>query len=243
MFNRQFPKLYRLYKTIRMIILLPRKEILQKNTIISAEITKIQQVFYDEDILQLYEDTHEESLFWEPFDHYHEEVVEYKAFSKVIGLQHTNIDSYTNKLANKLNELFSNMDITEYYIMSHLKLDFFGNRDINCKPLRQSYKKLEAIVNNDSYNEAFSVSAKSLEQFIEILFWMARYDANTPEFVFIFDSKQRFSFNICRYGNLHLTEYNVEHLTEKKLKDLGWTIFDGEEVDQFNDHVGLNGQT
>jgi hypothetical protein len=82
----------------------------------------------------------------------------------------------------------------------------------------------------------------SLPEFIEIMFWITRCNAGAPEYIFLFDEKEQIQINICKYGNVHLTEYNKEQITESKLKTLGWTIIEGREFDNFSDDEKITGR-
>ena len=75
---------------------------------------------------------------------------------------------------------------------------------------------------------------ESLSDFIEILFWTTRCDPSVAEYIFLFDKNEQIQIQLCKYGNIHLTEFNKVKLTDKKLKTLGWTIIDGEEFDNFS---------
>ena len=216
-----------------MTTLTTRNEIFRKWRIIGSELTKMQNVFYDEEMLQYYKDDNEEHLYWEIFDHYKKEEIEYSSFNIIFGLEHSEINTFTNKLTEKLKELFQIINATDFIIISHLKRNFFGNRDNKFKPLKVAYKKLEKIVGNNIYKEAFEIDTNSLSEFIEILFWITRCDLSVPEYIYLFDKAEQIQIHLCKYGNIHLTEYNGERLKEDKLKELGWTIIEGQEYDNF----------
>ena len=157
-----------------MTTLTTRNEIVEKKKIISSELTKIQKAFYDEEMLQFYKDDNEEHFYWEQFDFIDKEVVQYESHNKIIGLNHSDINSFTTELTKKLTELFHLIGETEFYIISHLKLDFFDNRDSKYKPLKNAYKKLEKIIGQTTFKEAFKFDINNLIDFIEILFWTVR---------------------------------------------------------------------
>lgn len=225
-----------------MTTLTTRNEIVKRKRIIGSELTKMQKVFYDDDILQYYKDDNEEHLYWEQFDCLKNEEIEYSVFNKIIGLDHPDIDTFTNRLTEKLIELFQTINATDFIIISHLKLDFFGNRENKFKPLKDAYKKLENIVGDKTFKEVFEIDINSLSDFIEILFWTTRCDPSVAEYIFLFDKDEQIQFHLCKYGNLHLTEYNIEQLTEDKLKELGWTIIEGQEFDNFNESGKIKGR-
>jgi hypothetical protein len=53
---------------------------------------------------------------------------------------------------------------------------------------------------------------------------------------------EQIQFHLCKYGNLHLTEYNREQLTDDKLKELGWIIIEGQEYDNFTESGKIEGR-
>jgi len=219
-----------------------RNEIVNAKKIISSELTKAQKAFYDEDILQYYKDDNEEHLYWEQFDLYDKEVIEYETHNKIIGLNHSDINTFTIELTTKITELFQKIGVTEFYILSHLKLDFFGNRKNKYEPLVSSYKKLEAVVGQATYKEAFTFDINDLGDFIDILFWTTRCDPSIAEYIFLFDKNEKIEIHLCKYGNIHLTEFDNELLTAKTLTALGWTIIDGQEFDNFTENGKIKGR-
>lgn len=220
----------------------PRNEIFRTKSIISSELAKMQKEFYDEEMLQYYKDDNEEYLYWEQFDCLKNEEIEYSTFNKIIGLNHSDIDTFVNKLTAKLTELFKSINTNDFIIISHLKLDFFGNRDNKFKPLKNAYIKLEKIVGNTTFKEAFEIDIKNLTDFLEILFWITRCDPCVAEYIFLFDKDEQIQISLCKYGNLHLTEYKNEQLTDDKLKELGWKIIDGQEFDNFTSDGKIKGR-
>jgi hypothetical protein len=225
-----------------MIILRTRNEIIETKKIIGSELTKMQKAFYNEDMLQCYKDDNEEDLYWEKFDFFEQDVIEYETNCKVIGINHSDINSFTTELAKKLIDLFKQIDATEFYIVSHLKLDFLGNRNNKFKPLVDAYKKLETIVKQTTYKEAFEFQIGDLSMFIDILFWITRCDPSAAEYIFLFDKNEKVQINLCKYGNVHLSEFGEEILTDKILTSLGWTIIEGEEFDNFTEDGKIKGR-
>ena len=225
-----------------MTTLTTRKKIIETKKIIGSELTKMQNAFYDEEMLQFYKDDNEEHLYWEQFDCYKNNTIEYSTYHRIIGLEHSDIDTFTTKLTEKLTELFREIKANEFIIISHLKLDFFGNRDNKFKPLKNAYKKLEKIVGDKTFNEAFILDINSLPDFLEILFWTSRCDPSVAEFIFIFDQNENIQLNICKYGNIHLTQFNKENISDGKLKELDWRIIEGQEFDNFTETGKIQGR-
>lgn len=221
----------------KMITLTTRKDIVETKKIIRSELCKIQNAVYDNKELQFFKDDNEKREYLELFDCRHYQETHYSTYKKVIKLGHSDTRNFSAKLTEKLIELFHYIGSTEFIIISHLKLDFFGNQENKFKPLKNAYTKLEKIVGHKTYKEAFIIDIRSLQDFVEILFWITRCDPNVPEFIFIFDSKEQIQLNLCQYGNLHLTEFHNEHLSEIKLESLGWSVIDGEEFDNFQEFI------
>ena len=225
-----------------MTILATRHEIVKSKRIISSELTKIQKALFSEEELKLYQEDNQEDSYLKQFDCIKNEEINYSIFTKIISIHHSDIDTFPNKLTEKLAELFKTINANNFYIISHLKLDFFGNNDNNFKPLQDAHKKLEKIVGDKTFNEAFEIDITNLAEFIEILFWITRCDASAAEYIFLFDKDEQIQIHLCKYGNLHLTEYNTEKLNEKKLIELGWSVIEGQEIDKFEERGKIEGR-
>lgn len=225
-----------------MITLLSRNEIAKTKKIIRSELSSIQKSFFDEEMLQFYQSSNEENQYREQFDFLKNDTINYTTYNKIIGLNHSIIDTFTDELTKKLSELFQSINATEFIIISHLKLDFFGNRGNKFKPLINAYEQLEKIIGNKTYNEAFNFDINNLHEFIEILFWITRCDMSVAEYIYIFDKNENIKINLCKYGNIHLSEFNKEQLTNLKLKELGWKIIEGKEFDNFTTDENIKGR-
>lgn len=223
--------------------LIKRNQVLLTKSVIASELAKIQRAFFDDEMLELYESSNEGNLYWEMFDQYNGVEIEYPTFNKTIGIEHHDIETFTDELSAKLVALFKSINTSEFYIIAHLKLDFFGNRENQYEPLCAAYEKLEKIVGAKTYNEAFEVNLQSLSDFIEILFWTSRCDPSVAEYIFLFDIHEQFQMSLCKYGNLHLTEFHAERLTASKLKELGWKIIEGQEFDKFSHTGSIEGRS
>lgn len=223
-------------------MLITRKEIFLSKPIIGSEITKLQKAFFDEELLQEYKDDGEELLYWNMFDCVNDPTSAYEIHHTIIGLDHTDINSYTTVLSNKLKELFQAIHADEVYILSHLKLDLFGNRDNQFRPLAKAYEKLEDITGQTSYKEAFLINISQLREFIDVLFWLTRCDPCVPEYILLFDKNEKVELFICKYGNIHLTEIGNHQLINERLTALGWQVIEGQEFDRFSDDGAIEGR-
>lgn len=225
-----------------MITLTTRTEIVTTKKIIGSELAKMQQAYHDEDILQYYKDTNEAHVYWEQYDCISKPAIDYTTFSKVISLGHSDIDTFTINLTEKLTELFQTINATRFILIAHLKRDFFGNTTNKFKPLKNAYKLLEQIVGNKTFKGAFIFDLNNLPDFINILFWIGRCDPSLPDYLFLFDEQEQVQFDLCKYGNLHLTEFNREQLSKQKLRSMGWTVIEGQEFDNFTEDGVIKGR-
>ncbi len=222
--------------------LLTRKELVETKKIIGSELTKLQREYFNESILEAYVADNEEHLYRDAFDFIEGEVLDIPTLSKAISLNHSEIKTFTAILAAKLLELYNAIGATEFYVLGHIKMDLFGNRANKFKPLADSYKKLERIVGKKTYDEAFHFDITHLRDFVEILFWLERCDPSVPEFIFLFDRDERTNIYLSKYGNVYLTEFEEETLTEERLRSMGWAIVDGEEFDNFSSDGRIGGR-
>jgi hypothetical protein len=225
-----------------MVQLLKRRKATRNKKFISATIAEMQKTFYDEDLLQLYQEDNEEYLFWAQFDFLKDETIDCPTYYKIIGINHTDLNTFTQKLSFKLNELFEKINAKEFLVLSYLKLDFFGQGESDYPPLANAYRMLEKIVGAKTYNEAFAFNIKDLPCFVEILFWLIRCDPEVPPYIYLFDQEEKIGLNMCKYGNIHLTEFKIEKLTEDILQSLDWNIIKGPEYDPFSENGSIEGR-
>lgn len=211
-----------------------RKEITTSKRIIASELSKLQQGIFDEEDMLYYESQCEANLYREQFDCIDESIVDYQMYHKVISIQHNEIETFAKELAPKLVELFRIVGSQDLIVLSHLKLDFFGKRTNPNMYLKKAYSLLEELLGTTSYKEAIEINLSDIPNIIHILFWLTRYDPSSPEYIFLFDKEELIHIQLCKYGNIHLCEYTKERLTSEKLTELGWTIREGEEFDNFN---------
>jgi len=210
-----------------------RQNLVKIKKTIGSELAKIQNASYDDEEYFLCKDESERTEYKALFDLLNCKTIESDSYSKVLSLDHHDIGTFTETLSRRLFELFTTIGVSELYIISHLKLDFFGNKANKFRHLVQARNKLEKIVGQNTYKEAFSIDLNQLADFIDILFWIIRYDASAPEYIFLFDANETLRINLCKYGNIHLTEFKHEKLTEQLLNSLGWRIINGPEEDNF----------
>jgi len=209
-----------------MIQLKTRTATLAAAPLIASEISKIQNLFFEEETLALFKADGEEQVYLSLFDGREAEDVDVEAFTKIIGLKYKDKDLNVliTSLAEELTKLLTHIQTTDLVLISHLDMDFFGNRTNQYAPLVAAYQKLEAITSADSYKGTIEFGIDELATFVKMLFWITRCDPSSPEVLLLFDTQQRFAMTICKHGNIHLTEYSEELLTEDLLASMGWKV-------------------
>lgn len=225
-----------------MITPITRNELIKTKHIIGSELAQMQQLFHDEEVLQLYKDDGEEHLYWEQFDCLTNKTAACATVNKIIGLDHTDINTFTVVLTEKLTALFGVLQVTDLILVAHLKQDFFGDRDNTFGPLVRAYAKLEKMVGGKTFKEAFTFDSNNLADVMDILFWVTRCDPAAPEYIFLFDKDEQMQLQLCKYGNLHLREFHEERLAREQLAALGFKIIEGRESDPFTKDGKVKGR-
>ena len=208
--------------------LIDRNQIFKKHKNIPSLIKELQQSLFNAEFVEVHE------VDEEMFDaiSLENEKVKYSGFS--IMLNHPEINSYPKELADKLIELLKFLNTEKLILISHLKLDFFGNLEHDYVKVINAYSELSKITNSKTYKEAIEIEISEVESFVEIFFWLERCDASIPEYVFWTDSKERFCFYFCKYGNIHFVDFtNGNLISEKELEKLHFIV--NEDYDQFSE--------
>ena len=224
-----------------MIELVTREKILKTNTVINSVIRSIQNAFFDQEMLELYTQDGEEEIYNGRFDAF-ETDVKIKQTEKVISINHSDLQTATAVLTAKLTELYNQLGVKKLICLSHLKLDFFGNIENEYKPLRNSYDLLEKITKSKSYSEAFKFDINELDKMIEVLFWTARCDPSIPEFIYLFDKENRSCSSVCKYGNIHISEFGTNEINKSLIERLEMKLIEGQERDQFSNDGQIVGR-
>jgi hypothetical protein len=157
-------------------------------------------------------------------DNYKEQYVS----SKILHLNITDIGCYPDILGEKLISLLKSINAESITIILDTKCDWFSQNN-NYKPVRKSLKELREIVGKKNYYGAFEVDFKHLKQMIEIVFWLGRCNASLP-YIHLICEKQRVSFMICKYGNLHVDTYSkeIDKSIEESYLESGFISIDNE---------------
>jgi hypothetical protein len=204
-----------------MIQKIERKTIFHEHKIIADEIFEIQKVMYDPDSYS-FENEAEKEEYIAQFDILNETENSTDSFHNILSFDHPDLETYPKALSKKLIVLFSELNATEFLIVSHLKTNLFGDLKTDHPQLKQAYGELKRILGCDYYDQALKIGIQDLEILIPIIFWMQRIDPSSPEYIYFFDEKNRFSFCICKYGKVHITAYGGEIFTSTLLSENNW---------------------
>lgn len=226
-----------------MLTTIPRQEIVKEKPRIGATLAALQRSFHDEETVEWYR-THETvEAYYDIYD-----MLSYPAplptkFSHILSPLHANLHDFTEVLSQKLVTLLTALDVEALVLMPYLRLDIFGNQHNDYPPLVAAYNKLEALLGTNTCKEAVCIPRKHLGEIIPALFWMIRCDPSLPEYIFLFDASEQLEFFICKYGNIHLTEFGEQKLHPQLLRSLGWQLIEGPEIDPFTDDSIIEGRS
>lgn len=223
-------------------MLVKRKEIATNKKVIGSELVRFQELLLEVEDLTWLENKNHKKEYLKRYDLLDLPKIEIPSFNKVLGISHKNINNFTEKLSEKLMELLNDIGVSQLIIITPLKVDFFGNRDNKYKPLQESYEKLEVIVNDKTYNEAIKIESIELGVFIEIFFWIVRCDPSASDYFFFYDNNEQIEFNICKYGNIHITEFGKEIIKDCNSFSNNWIEIKGEEFDNFTEDGRIEGR-
>ena len=98
--------------------LIERKEIFKNYKNILSLIKDFQKAFFDQE----YDNINDGE-----FDAIKLETKKVHNNSFVLGFNHSEINTFPKELSNKLTALFEFLNVNQLILISHLKLDFFGN--------------------------------------------------------------------------------------------------------------------
>ena len=99
------------------------------------------------------------------------------------------------------------------------------------------------VASSRNYNEAYIVDKASFEEVIQALFWITRYDATIPELILICPKNADYSFNFCKYGNIHFyIRKEKESKVARELQQYGLEEWIGPEFDRFSDFNAIRGR-
>lgn len=226
-----------------MIELISRNAIKNKFSKIASEIARIQHSFYDVNMLEEYKEQGEEQEYWNMYDFMDANMLENDSLNKVVGHDYKDLKTFVPLITKDLQNLFTALDAEEFVLISFIRLDFFGSIDTDYLPLKNAHARLMQLVASRTYKEGLIFKKEDLEKILEVFFWLTRYDPNVPEYIFIFDSSERFQFNFCKYGNIHLAEFGEEWMDQKLLNTYGFHLITEAEEDCFSEDGSIDGRS
>jgi hypothetical protein len=199
-----------------MIELVSRKSVFHKLTKIGNEIHIIQKSMYDDNFSDTgYTLTEKQIIELElEFDFIEAKPVGYYDFELIRikskrYFKNGNIKYYRN-VANDLNDLLLEAKTKNFYIISHLRKDFFNAMKVHykVKRYRKSYSKLEEKIKVGSYNEAIKISKDELIDFLEIFNTIDTFGGGVPEYILICDENDKFCLLFHYSGQIDFWSFN-----------------------------------
>jgi hypothetical protein len=201
-----------------------RNETFKNYKTIAFLVSDFQKEMYDEEY-------HEKN--WFDALSYCSEKITTESFSVMV--RSNNLNEHSKNLAEKLKTLLNYLNTEKLILISHLKIDFFGNLEHDYEKVVKSYSKLSEYFPEKTYNEAIEIETSRIDDFVEIFFWLERCDPSIPEYVFWFDINQKFCFYFCKYGNIHFIDFtNGKLISDQELENLGFEV---KNYDQFGQNA------
>jgi len=222
-----------------MITLITRQEVFAKHPHITSEIAAMQRDFYDDDCFENEQDL---AAYRDMFDARHMHVSKPERWYSVITLKHADISTYVEVLSEKLLKLLRKFGIRNLLMLGHYKMAFFGNRDNNHLPLQNAVKQFYKLTGSSNYNEAIKFDVDYLPLLLDIAFWIGRCDARAPEFIYFHDHDEKLAFYLCKYGALHLVEFNKKAFSLDLTAEEGWQFVRGSCKEQFSESSKIEGR-
>ena len=226
-----------------MIDLVNRETIFKTHANIAHAIYEFQKAFFNLDKLDYIEADDENSA--EFLEHIHlkdYKVSPQKKYYKVISFEHEDLETFPKTLGKKIALLLYSLEVRNLFVLSHLKMNFFGNLENPYEPLQNAYKILKQITGRWDYKEGFKTNLEDLLSLINIAFWIERCDPSAPEYIFFYDIENRLAFYLCKYGNVHTIEYGTEILNLEILAEQDWFKIDGGCFDKFTEDGIIEGR-
>ncbi len=169
--------------------------------------------------------------------------IDNKVKERVFYHPEDDISLYPSMLSNSLSRFFKADEVTAFFVLPHLKLSLIGEEDNGISSLRDAQQLLYRATGDRNYDEAFIVDTSSFDEMIQALFWLTRYDATIPEYVFISPENTDYFISISKHGSLYFyiseeEEFNVV----SKVQDSGLVEWDQVEFERFTDSSVIKGR-
>ena len=223
-----------------MIRQITRQSVFDNYKTITSEIVHIQKAMFDAD--PLFEDGDDGEWYSKMYDAIAIPDYEIKRYFSVLSFDHSDINTFTTALTEKLTKLLTTLNISELIIITHLKLSFVGNPDNAYPPFQKAIGKFKDITNDLKYDEVFKISLTDLPSFIQIMFWIVRCDAGSPEYIYFFDTNERLGFNLCKSGGIHIIEYGKEFVFDELMESLDMYFVNGGCEEKFSAGSKIEGR-
>lgn len=223
-----------------MIRQITRQPIFDTYETITSTIVRIQKDMFDTE--PLFEDGDDGEWYFKMYDAIDIPNREIKRHSSVLSFHHSDISTFTTVLAEKLTKLLTQLNISDLIVIAHLKLSLVGNSDNMYLPFQKAIKRLKDITNDLKYDEVLKISLTDLPILIEIIFWITRCDAGSPQYIYFFDVKESIAFNICKSGGIHIIEYDQEIIFDELIESLDMYFVNGHCDEKFSAGSKIEGR-
>ena len=206
-----------------MIELVSRKSVFEKLPKIGNEIHLIQKSMYEDCFTETGFPLTKNQLFELQSESDHLEIKNVLDYDFELIKVRSNINysysKYFKCIANQLDNLLSETKTENFYIISHLKQDFFHamKSQYKNKRFRKIYSKLENKLKLGSYNEAIKICKNELIDFLEILNQIDTIGAGVPEYILICDENDKFCFYFHYSREITFWFFSKEELFFHKL--------------------------
>ncbi|MDJ1503100.1 hypothetical protein [Xanthocytophaga agilis] len=223
-----------------MIRLIDRDIILRQPTI-GYTISSVQQLYYT-NFLEDELTPEELASRIEPLDHRKSSIKPIFSHTTLLYHPSTNEAEYPALFSEAFRQALEKTNIQSLYCLTDTKRSVFGNLSNTYAPLKKAYKALKQITGNDStYQGGFEITLDSINEFISILFWIARCD--TLSFSLTSDDDS-FVAEFCKYGNLHITFYQETAFTNLLSHFLAYGLqeWNEQEYNRFGSSSAIKGR-
>lgn len=207
---------------------------------ITSVIVDIQKAMFDSD--PLFEAGDDGKWYTEMHDAINIPVNDINKYYSVVSFDHSDIDTFTIALSEKLYKLLTKLNVSELIIIAHMKQSFIGNPSNKYLPFQKAIKKFKDITKDLEYEEAFKINLIDLPILIEIAFWIERCDARGPEFIYFSDANETIAFYLCKSGGIHIIEYGKEIVFGELIESLDMQFVNGHCEEKFSEGSKIEGR-